>query len=608
MVGYVNIAVTDDARPYWNRTPGAWTSDGTDTGAVQSGAPDWLQTSTPLDFDNSVSGNDAYIVDFRKSSWQQIVVNQAVDLMHRGYDGVMLDDVGQYFELGYRTSLSINALADAMMTFVGLIHSAITAVKPDAFLIVNGNPYIVTDGSGGLSSSQSQSFLRSIDAMILESKYGISGSDPGAISHAQSVIAGNAVLLAAEYGGSFQQKSSFAAQAYSDRVIPYAAPDAAYDDVGTFIGPATNGDDSIIGGDGPNVLVGLGGNDTLNGMSGADFMNGGPGADIIVVDSDADIVVGGGGSDWVHAYISRSLGNDQENLRLIGTNGIRGDGNGHANTIIGNAGRNTLDGNGGSDRLSGNGGNDRLVGDAGNDTLLGGPGLDTMQGGAGNDILGVDHPGDLAIGGAGIDKVTASSNYTIGNDVENLALTGSGDFSGSGNALKNVLIGNPANNSLFGRGASDQLIGNKGNDRLIGGKGTDTLIGGKGTDTLIGGAGRDQLVGGNGSDRVIGGRGNDALVGHAGDDLLIGGKGADTIRGNAGNDTLTGHAGDDRLIGGSGRDLAVYTGKKARYDVSKIGANTYKIDDTSGSLGTDTLTGIERVKIGGSVFDIDSLL
>ncbi|MCB1433376.1 MAG: hypothetical protein KDK75_13120, partial [Alphaproteobacteria bacterium] len=42
VVGYVNVAVTDSNRPYWDA---AWTDDGTDTGTPASSAPAWLQNS-----------------------------------------------------------------------------------------------------------------------------------------------------------------------------------------------------------------------------------------------------------------------------------------------------------------------------------------------------------------------------------------------------------------------------------------------------------------------------------------------------------------------------------------------------------------------------------
>ena len=60
VVGYVNVAVTDDARYYWNP---AWTNNGQDTGTPDGDAPTWLQGALPIDFTGD-GNQDALIVDF----------------------------------------------------------------------------------------------------------------------------------------------------------------------------------------------------------------------------------------------------------------------------------------------------------------------------------------------------------------------------------------------------------------------------------------------------------------------------------------------------------------------------------------------------------------
>jgi Ca2+-binding RTX toxin-like protein len=76
--------------------------------------------------------------------------------------------------------------------------------------------------------------------------------------------------------------------------------------------------------------------------------------------------------------------------------------------------------------------------------------------------------------GAGTDTVQSAVAWTLGNNLENLTLTGSSAVNGTGNTLGNVLTGNSANNTL---------TGNAGNDTLDGGAGTDTLVGGTGNDS-----------------------------------------------------------------------------------------------------------------------------
>ncbi len=146
-----------------------------------------------------------------------------------------------------------------------------------------------------------------------------------------------------------------------------------------------------------------------------------------------------------------------------------------------------------NDRLYGNEVSNRLEGGAGQDQLDGREGADTMIGGSGDDTYYVDVSDDviLELGGGGNESVYSSAiNYTLGENIEDLHLTGTG-VNGTGNSLDSVISGNERANVLNGGGGSDTLYGLGGNDRLIvndrqflmadGGEGVDTLaLGGTG--------------------------------------------------------------------------------------------------------------------------------
>lgn len=257
--------------------------------------------------------------------------------------------------------------------------------------------------------------------------------------------------------------------------------------------------------------------------------------------------------------------------KIVGTsakNKLTGSAGG--DTISGLGGDDTLLGLGGNDTLKGGTGNDVLNGGSGNDVLDGGTGNDRMTGGAGDDHFVVDSRGDTVSDTAGVDTVSASVSFTLGATLENLKLTGTGNISGTGNALANTLTGNGGNNTLTGGGGADHLSGAGGNDILLPGNDVlaDVINGGTGTNTVSyanasGSVGVNLEVNSNNFgvasgdtytliQDIIGSNFDDALIGDGNNNRLSGGVGADTLQGGAGNDTLTGGAGADSLVGGIG--------------------------------------------------------
>ncbi|NVM77439.1 Ca2+-binding RTX toxin-like protein [Duganella sp. SG902] len=346
---------------------------------------------------------------------------------------------------------------------------------------------------------------------------------------------------------------------------------------------------------GDDVLQGTAGSDSLNGGLGKDTMNGLDGDDTYVVDVAGDVINedADGGADTVEVAFtaagSYTLGAEVETGKVTAgaTIAVSLVGNAANNLLIGNAAANTLTGNAGNDSLDGGAGNDSLLGGEGNDTLDGGAGTDTLVGGEGSDRYYVDAATDVIteLDSGGYDRVYAkSSSYVLSAFVEQLTFQGTGNFSGTGNALDNDLYGGDGNDTLSGGAGGDALFGGAGNDSLLGGDGDDELNVGTGTNDVVdGGLGDDtvsvegdfddfvrtrisatetKLV--NASSGVTVTVRNVEVVRFGGyehsidevnfnlpsvaNDVLQGGDGADSIDGGLGSDTMSGGLGDDTYV------------------------------------------------------------
>jgi len=220
----------------------------------------------------------------------------------------------------------------------------------------------------------------------------------------------------------------------------------------------------------------------------------------------------------------------------------------------------TLTGTQGPDSLDGRGGNDTLLGLGGNDYLNGGTGADRMEGGPGDDMYVVDNSGDVVAeaANAGNDAVSTSlSSYTLPANVEELSYSGSQKFTGTGNALANVLSS--------GAGA----------DRLDGAGGADVLRGGLGNDTYVVENVGDVVIelANQGDDRILS-QVNYTLPDHVetlqlSTSKALNGTGnnlANTLLGNAGINELDGRGGQDVLTGGGGNDVFIFRNGEANGD------------------------------------------
>jgi Ca2+-binding RTX toxin-like protein len=417
-------------------------------------------------------------------------------------------------------------------------------------------------------------------------------------------------------------------------------------------------DNVLTGNASINELEGGKGNDTLDGKGGKDILRGGSGEDTYVVDAIGDQVIetmsegeDTGGTDTVRSAVTWTLGDFVENLTLTGTAAINGTGNSLTNVLTGNTAANCLDGGLGADTLVGGLGNDTyvvddagdtinetsllateidtvlagvswtlgnhlenltltgggnisgtgnalrntLIGNTGANRLDGGLGADKLLGGLGNDTYVVDNTGDVVTETttllAEIDTVESGISYTLGSNVENLLLTGSGNITGTGNTSNNMLTGNDGNNILDGKTGLDTMIGGKGNDTyLLDKEGELTCI------TEIEGGGIDLLKIGYANSSTTAaksislannliqveqvtllGTGLFNITGNDLDNVLTGNASINELEGGKGNDTLDGKGGKDILRGGSGNDT---------YIVDNVGD---QVIETASEDGTDTV-------------------
>lgn len=258
-----------------------------------------------------------------------------------------------------------------------------------------------------------------------------------------------------------------------------------------------------------NTLDGGAGDDTLDGGGGIDTLIGGTGNDVYVVGNVGDTVTEtiAGGSDSVRSFVNFTLGDNIENLILLGNADLEGNGNALPNQITGNGGDNLLRSGLGNDTLTGGKGDDQYVLENANDKV-------TELKDEGVDIIYLSL---ASVPAAGL-------NYKLPDNVEGLDIH-DGDFVVNTNLRINV-DGNALGNFIVGSGAGNIIKGFDGNDYLEGAFGADTIDGGAGDD-LFGGEEVTDTAG----DSLTGGLGNDLYHLDNDNDVVVelAGQGTDTV-------------------------------------------------------------------------------
>ncbi|MFN0192959.1 MAG: calcium-binding protein [Aestuariivirga sp.] len=216
-------------------------------------------------------------------------------------------------------------------------------------------------------------------------------------------------------------------------------------DAGIDILQGGDGNDKLFGGADRDTVDGGFGDDIHDGGGGRDTMRGGTGNDSYYVDIE-DFVSerSGEGFDTFYSKVDITLASNIERLLLLGS-AISGTGNALSNIIYGTSDANVLNGVAGADRLLGGGGDDNYIVDSTGDRVF-----ETLAGAAG-----------------GTDQVNSLVNHTLSANVEELMLTGSGNWNGTGNDLANSITGNTGNNYIDGKDGADSMAGNAGLDNFL---------------------------------------------------------------------------------------------------------------------------------------------
>ena len=328
IIGYVNLAVPDANRSYWDDswvTPSAADPTDLDYGTINPNAPAWLQNhlSVATGPETGGDGNYGYIVDYRDEDWQQIVVDQAVELMEFGYDGLFLDDLGRYYSAFVDSALTIEEAANGLMALVNRVAFEALMINPQAYLVVNGGAYLGWDSGGGAIWEQ---FREYTDALMMENQYLEStdrdANDPWGAAQTNFGPTTNPDgidYLSVEGAYNLpdaQAEADYETWGDTNGILTFVAVTDAYNtrpEAGTFtdgdLPPPTNQtgdgtDEIILGTTGEDTLSGMGGADTIFGGESADAIDGGPGDDTIMPGTGADGVTLGAGADTVIGHLS----------------------------------------------------------------------------------------------------------------------------------------------------------------------------------------------------------------------------------------------------------------------------------------------------------------
>jgi Ca2+-binding RTX toxin-like protein len=375
------------------------------------------------------TGNDTYVVDNTGDVTTELA-NEGTDLVISSINWTLVDNIENLTLLNV-TDLNGtgNALSNTINGTIGNnildggagADTLIGGLGNDTYIVDNTGDIVteaLNEGTDTILSSVTYVLANNVENLTLTGTSAINGTGNG-LDNLIIANAGNNVLN----GGAGTDTLSYATAASGVTVS-----------LALTVAQATggSGSDTLSGFEN---LIGSAFADTLTGAAGVNTLIGGAGNDTYTVQDTGDIIVelASEGIDTVQSSVTYALAANVESLTLTGSTAINGTGNALDNILTGNTGANTL------------------------------------TGGVGNDTYIIQNTTDVVteLANEGTDAIQSSVTYTLGNNIENLTLTGTSAINGTGNALANIITGNTGVNVLNG-GA--------GNDILVGGAGADTFV------------------------------------------------------------------------------------------------------------------------------------
>ena len=270
---------------------------------------------------------------------------------------------------------------------------------------------------------------------------------------------------------------------------------------------------------------------------------------------------------------------------------------GSADIMIYDNGKDTLSGGNGADVIHAGSGDDKVYGNGSSDTLFGGDGKDTIEGGTGNDVIdGGAGNSDVALYAGNLEDYRLTRNTDGSIEVKDVKTAGGNEGTDTLTGIEKIKFADHTIEVSEINWIADEvatLVGDNDGENVSGKTVADTISVGNGTNTVNAGSGSDEVHGGSGKDKLYGEAGNDTLYGYGGKDTIEGGTGNDVIDGGAGNS-----------------DVALYAGNLEDYRLTRNTDGSIEVKDVKtagGNEGTDTLTGIEKIKFADHTIEVSEI-